>query len=128
MNISMKKALINKHLLKISSLLIGYSLWLYVGELYPTTLWSLIPLCFYNQKPTRAIQAQEHVWVQLQGTRSRLCSMNKKNVFVHINAQELQNGTNYYALTTKNIILPNAITIRDIHTSPVTVQVTDSNI
>ncbi|MBA3954021.1 hypothetical protein H0X48_01760 [Candidatus Dependentiae bacterium] len=113
MNISIKAALVSTRFLKVSALIIGYSLWSFVGEAFPATLWLSVPLCFYNQTATIKIDAPEKLWVKLHGKRSYLHRLDNHTLAAHINAQELHVGPQNYTITAKSLLLPSTITVSE---------------
>lgn len=87
----------------------GFFIWLVLGQIYVTSMWLNVPICFYNNAQFK-IDAPEHIAVKLKGTRSTLFNFQKDAIAVHIDAQGLKVGENRIPITPDNLLInPNII-------------------
>jgi len=105
-----RTALTSTIFLKASSLLIGFLLWSSVSELFPRTLWVVVPVCFYN-KDNRIISAPEYVNIEISGKRAHIKRIDTRNLALHIDATSLQSGSNLLAITRELLYMPQSISI-----------------
>lgn len=113
MQISIQQLIFNNVVLKVTSLILGYCLWSMLGDLFQSTLWINVPLCFYNNEKNITIDAPESIQVMLSGKRSHLYNISSADLAIHINLNNLKSGDNYYILTDKNLFLPAEVKLTD---------------
>jgi hypothetical protein len=97
--------------IKISALAMGYSLWFYTGQLYPSSCWIEVPLCFYNIPAHVRIQAPETVHIKLTGKRMHLRDLDLPTLAIHVNAQKFTPGKQAYHVTHYDLFLPGNIQV-----------------
>lgn len=116
-----KNAFLNNKTIKILSLILGYSLWCLIGNLYVQTTTQKVPICFYNIPENVTIETKpEIVSVQLSGKRSDLshCS----DLAIHINASSLMAGEHKIAPSEELLFLPKTINL--VHYQPLVINLT----
>lgn len=106
-----QKALLSNGFLKISSCIIGYLLWASLSDSHLSTIWVEVPLSFYNKHEKITIEAPETIQVELKARRSVLYNLEKANLAVHINAQELKEGPNCCVINQSSMLLPSFINV-----------------
>lgn len=104
-------AISNSLFVKISALCMGYSLWFYAGQVYPSSQWVEVPLCFYNVPARMRIQAPETVSIELTGKRMHLRTLDLNSLAIHVNTQEYTLGKQAYSVTPRDVFLPTSIEI-----------------
>jgi len=104
-------ALRSNLVLKVFALVLGFGLWLIVSSMHSTTIWVEVPLSFYNQYDTICVHAPETMHVQLAGKRALLRSLDLKNLAIHIDAQELNEGKQPITIQAHNLFLPDTISV-----------------
>jgi hypothetical protein len=111
MRLNLRKLLLNNGTLKISSCIIGFILWSILNESYRAHLTLAVPVCFYNVPEKCTINCPEEAQVTLSGTPAQVRNLDQQTVALHIDAQKLEEGTNTVALTTKNLLLPQELSL-----------------
>ena len=105
-----KNAFLSNLTLKTISLIIGYSLWCFIGNLYVQTSSHKIPICFYNVPENISIEAKpEIVTVHLCGKRANLSSCT--DLALHLDAATLQPGQHCIAPTHEQLFLPQTVSL-----------------
>lgn len=83
----LKNSLLNNLTVKITSLIIGYSIWSFFAQSYVVHEWLSIPVCFYNTQDKVIKSTPEFLKIKLAGKRSDLALCN--NLAFHIDAKSL---------------------------------------
>jgi len=110
--------------IKIVSLILGYSVWCFIGNLYVQTMTQNVPVCFYNVPENISIQAKpEVVTINLSGKRSSLYTCS--DLALHINAASLTPGEHRIAPTSDQLFLPETINL--VHYQPLVMSLTVTN-
>lgn len=115
-----KTILQHNHVIKLSSLVIGYCVWLFIAQHQHITLTQQTPLCFYQTDANYTITAPEHVKVVLSGPRDEIYRFNST---LHIDASSYQEGSHLVELTKENLFLPNNIKLLNLIPSHVSIKV-----
>ena len=106
----LKNTLLNNLTIKIISVIIGYCLWSFLGNLYTYTSTATVPVSFYNVPGNTEISANpESLTIQLRGKKADLkhCS----DLALHINAKSLQPGDHKIVPTEEQLFLPKTINL-----------------
>ena len=107
-----KNNLLNNTHIKIISLILGYSLWSFLGQAYVLTQTVEIPICLYNVPETLRIQTfPETITVTLCGKRTEL--QNCTDLALHINAATFTPGQKVLVLKEEQLLLPKTIKFVD---------------
>lgn len=112
-NIPISKSL----LLKISSLLLGYTVWYTLSSNTMVTQSVIVPVYCYNQKEHHTLETPEAISLTLKAPRSFMRLVDHTTLGVHIDAHQLHEGKNYLCLSYKELLLPQEIGVS--HDSPV---------
>lgn len=110
-NVNIKHAIFSNIFLKSSALVIGYILWSILSEVYNTSVWLEVPLCFYNNITEAKITAPDSIKIQIKGKKNLLNYIDKDNLIAHIDTQGLKPGLNKVAITNENLFLSENILI-----------------
>ncbi|NBO99526.1 MAG: hypothetical protein EBU90_05265 [Proteobacteria bacterium] len=110
---------LNNLSLKIIALVFGYTLWTTMSEHNKVQVTLQAPLSFYNQSGLE-VEGPESVLVTVTGKRDSLYQLTR-NLAVHINADNLNEGPNTIAPLEKDLLLPEAVKL--VHCSPQTITV-----
>ncbi len=105
-----KNTLMNNLTIKILSVIIGYCLWSFLGNLYTLTSTITVPVCFYNVPSDTEISADpESFMIQLRGKKADLkhCT----DLALHINAESLQPGVHKIVPNEEQLFLPKTINL-----------------
>lgn len=117
----MKNAFLNNITLKIMSLILGYSLWCFIGTLYVQKITQKVPICFYNVPDNLIIEAKpELVTIDISGKRSAISSCN--DLAIHIDASPLTLGEHRIAPTSDILFLPETVSL--VHYEPLVISLT----
>jgi len=114
---------LNNKTIKIVSLIIGYSLWSYLGQIYQIDKWVTAPICYYNVPEDMVINAsQEKLTVHLTGKREdiKYCS----DLGLHIDASKLCEGQQLIIPDDQMLFLPK--TVKMVHFTPLKISITIS--
>jgi hypothetical protein len=113
-----KNAFLNNKTIKVISLILGYSLWSLIGNVYLQSAAHKVPVCFYNVPDNITIEAKpEMILVCLHGKRCDLSYCN--DLAFHIDASALQPGEHKLAPTAEHLFLPDTINL--IHYKPLVI-------
>lgn len=118
-----KNSILNNKTIKIISLIIGYSLWSYLGQIYQVSQWITAPICYYNVPEDINIKTEtEKITVHLTGKREdiRHCS----DIGLHIDASKLCAGQHFIMPDEQMLFLPS--TVKLIHYKPLKISFTVS--
>jgi YbbR domain-containing protein len=113
MQVNIGKAFLSERFLKIASLLIGYLLWVALSDSHVSARWIEVPISFYDKPSHMLIEAPETVHVELKGRRSALYNLEKSQLAIHINAQELAEGPQSCIINQQTMLLPSFITVNN---------------
>lgn len=114
----LKHTIANNLTIKIFSLIIGYCLWSFLGNIFIQTRSVKVPVCFYNVPENKEISAQpELVAIQIQGKRADLKTCN--DLALHVNAESLLLGEHKIAPCEEQLFLPKTVNL--LHYSPCTI-------
>lgn len=115
-----KHHFLNNKTIKIVSLIIGYSLWSYLGQIYQVDKWVTVPICYYNIPEDMAINAsEEKLTINLRGKRDdiKYCS----ELGLHIDASKLCEGTQFIIPDDQMLFLPK--TVKMVHYKPLKISI-----
>jgi len=107
---------VGKALLKIISIILGYSLWAIASADQIISLWIEVPLSFYNVDEHLTIDAPEKIMINIEGKRIDLSSLESSKLAVHCDVQSFNEGEHYISVTNRNLFLPYAIKL--VHYKP----------
>lgn len=127
MKSSLKNILTKNTPLKVCSLILGYAFWCLLGSIQPITTQIAVPLCFYNTHDNKQLDAPEIVTVTLAGKRSHLRALDRNKLAIHIDAQDIETGTNPVAITSDTLFLPDTIKLVHYKPAPIVVTTQEAN-
>ena len=110
-NTVLQRALYNPACIKLSALLIGYSLWFYLGQYFTSSQWVQVPLCFYSIPAQMSIKAPETVWIELTGKRIDIRHLDLRTLALHVNAQAFKPGKQNYTINYTDLFLPSCVRV-----------------
>ena len=109
MQLNLKTELFNNVTLKVLSCLLGYAIWVTIGQSHSTSMQVAVPLCFYAMPENYAVNAPETVTIELRGKRGDLRNIDTQALALHIQADDLQEGPNQIPMSTARLFLPDDI-------------------
>lgn len=92
------------------ALSISLGVWSIIGQYQLVSVWTTVPLCFYNQE-SFAIQAPEYVHVQLYGKRNQFAYCDVSQLALHIDADFLTEGKQLFIPTARNLLVGEGISV-----------------
>lgn len=116
MALQLKQILTSKAPIKVVSLILGYSLWTILSQSQHTTMWTEVPVCFYQKTDGHCVTAPESIKVALRAKKSHLQTIDFNTLAVHVNASKLKEGDNQLLLNGSHLLLPDAIKL--VHYNP----------
>jgi hypothetical protein len=108
MKLTLKKiGMSSNHVLKIFSVILGYSFWVIMAQNQKINTILNIPVCFYDLKENISIKAPHTNCISIVGNRSDLKNMHKPEfASIHINASGFDKAGDYMiALKDSDIIM-----------------------
>lgn len=117
-----KKLISNNCILKILSLIVGYSIWAYLGQHYSMSQEFTIPVAVYNANQKNIALDTQQIKVLLNGTRHDLRTCSK--LAMHINANEYALGTHHIIPNPEQLLLPESVKLVQSKPYKVTLQAT----
>lgn len=111
MNLSLQNILLNRHSLRMSSLLIGFLLWSALSNVQYDHITVTIPLCVYGEQ-TEVItyKLPETISVTLKAKKNSLRAIDFTTLAAHVDAQEIIMHKNI-TVTNKHLLLPDSIAV-----------------
>ena len=114
-----KNSFMNNKAIKVTSLIIGYSLWSFLGNLYTIKIWKKVPVCLYNVAEDICIEAPEIINVCISGKRDDLACCS--DMALHLDACSLTIGKHIICPDEMKLFLPNSVKL--VHCKPCTISV-----
>jgi len=112
----------HRHITKIYSIILGYSIWLCIAQHQIVSQSYQAPIYFYDIKP-EYITAPSSVEVTLQGNRKELYKFKKEHAEIHLNGVDLKEGNQEIILGRENLFLPDTLKLVDLIPSHISIQV-----
>jgi len=103
--------LLNNIGFKVLAPIMGYGFWYMLSYNQVISVWLTIPISFYNIPQHVTLDTVETVSINIAARRSHLYSLDTRYFFIHIDAQHFHPGTNYFTMTTNQVLLPRTITL-----------------
>lgn len=111
MKISLQKTLLNKHSLRMSSVLIGFLLWSVLSNSHYDSRTVTVPLCLYGeQKEGVNAELPETITVTLQGKKSSLRAIDYTTLAAHVDYKEITTHK-HLKITSRHLLLPSLVSI-----------------
>lgn len=120
MLINMKNIFTANPILKVNSLVLGAFIWYITSQHQALHVQVKAPVCLENISDHHTINIPDEITLQISGNRSDLEHIDYSNLALHVNAQELNEGTNFIAITHEKLFLPQSIKL--INYSPLVVK------
>lgn len=114
-------------ILKLVSLILGYSVWSMINQTQIEKLDLDIPVCMYNMPAHYAVQAPETIKVRLQASRATLRSLDQKQLALHIDGAHLHAGTNPLNVSQQALFLPENVNVVHYNATPLMITLTEKN-
>lgn len=109
-----KGILLHHNFIKISSCLIGYTLWMFLAQYQTVTISQQVPICFYQLSTNFTIIAPEFVNLSFSGKRKHVYLCNQQHTAIHLDASRFLEGKNFIQLTREHIFLPDYIKLESL--------------
>lgn len=109
-----KGILLHHNFIKISSCLIGYTLWIFLAQYQTITISQQVPVCFYQVTSNFTITAPDFVNVSFSGKRKHVYLWNQQNTVIHLDASSYTEGKHFIQLTRENVFLPDHIKLESL--------------
>jgi hypothetical protein len=108
MMLTIKNLFLNNKTIKVLSLIIGYSLWSFLGQIYTVSQWVEAPVCFYNIPAHYTLEAKpEKILLFMSGKRADIARY--AGATCHIDAAPLREGENSITPAAEHLFLPRSI-------------------
>ena len=111
MYLKVKKLLLSNSTIKLSALMIGFTLWSIMNESQFARRTLTVPVCLYNIPDTFMIKAPETATITIAGKHTNLRTLDLQDLALHINAGRLHAGTNVIDMTDDQLLLPPQINL-----------------
>jgi hypothetical protein len=125
MQLNLKNILLNNNSLKLLSLFFGFGLWYILSQPQHVHVNITTPVCFYNSA-TRKIEAPESIDLELVGKRSDIKRLSRKNLALHLDAQQLHEGEQHIIINEQHLFLPASIKLVNCTPSHLIINVKES--
>lgn len=124
MKTAIKHSIQNNKVLKIVSLMLGYTTWLLISQHQIITDSVQVPISFYNIPQGISIKTdQENFTIKLKG---RVCDLHAcSSLSLHVDASELQPGQHRLCPCPEQLFLPNSVKLVSHH--PLSLAITVSS-
>lgn len=103
----LKSSLLNNLTIKITSLIIGYSIWAFFSQSYTVHKWVTIPVCYYNTHDKIIKTTPEFLKIKLAGKRKDLALCN--DLAFHVDAQSLASNEQIIVPNENSLFLPTGV-------------------
>lgn len=122
MGIRMVAMLQHRHVTKIYSIVLGYSIWFCIAQYQTVTHHIDVPVYVYDN-PYQDISTVESVKIRIQGPRSDMYHFNHQQCALHLDGSILHPGTQQLTLSKENLFLPDTVKLVDLIPSYITIHV-----
>lgn len=116
------KKITNNAPLKIVSIFLGYGIWFTLSQYHTLNITTQIPVCFYGAQSGAICDAPETISLTLSGTRHAFTAIELSSLAAHIDADQLNPGSNALEITKSMLFLPEQVNL--VHCKPAYLQVT----
>lgn len=123
----LKSILSNKNNLKFISLIIGYTIWAFMGETHISQIDYDVPISFYGAPHNVTISGPESVKIKLSAQRQELKNIDSNNLAFYIDASSFTYGIQQIKLTSEQLLLPDSIKLLRWAPANLLVTVTEKN-
>jgi len=114
--------LLSRPFIKINACLIGYGLWILFSQNQIITSRIQAPLCFYKISESSTIVAPDTIDLVVTAPKKSLQKFDINNSAIHIDASNLESGSNHILLQKENLFLPDEINLVSLIPSSIQVQ------
>jgi len=115
---TIKHTIMSNLIIKILSLIIGYSVWVFISDRYTIYQTREVPLCFFNQASEQKITATPEFFKgKVAGKKSDLALCT--HLECHIDARTLNDGQHFLIAQENNLFLPASVKL--LYSSPLKV-------
>jgi len=122
--LTLKRITTNNQLLKIASLVFGYSFWIMLAQIQKIDLNLKVPVSFYGLQNNLKVSSAENIEVNLSGRRMDFYNLDISKLAIHINLAHLSSTGSYNInILPENIFLHNKIKLLDYLPSKILIQV-----
>lgn len=119
----MIKAILSHHnFIKITSCIIGYTLWAFLAQYQTMITKQQVPICFYATKPGYMIEAPDFINLALSHKRKHLYLLRQIDSAIHLDASHYGEGKHFLQISRENLFLPDHIKIE--HLDPMYIEFT----
>lgn len=122
MKINLIATIQHSHVTKFFSLILGYSIWFYIGQYQTITQTYQAPIYFYDIKDA-LIKAPKSAVITVQGMRQQVYKFKKEHAEIHIDGSNLKEGTQEIFLNHENLFLPETLKLIDLIPTHISIQV-----
>lgn len=122
-----KAILLHHNFIKISSCIIGYTLWAFLAQYQTVTIFQHVPICFYQVNTGYTITAPDFVNVSFSGKRKHVYLWNQQSTVIHLDASLYEEGKRFVQLTKELMFLPDYITLESLNPSYIEITFTKNN-
>ena len=96
----------NKHFLRVTACILGYTLWMFMSNDYIIQKTYTIPVAFYNVSQDTTIDGPSTVQVTVRGKRFALRRIIQEHLVLHIDAGKLEKKENRINPYNGSLFLP----------------------
>ncbi|MBI2352644.1 hypothetical protein HYV11_00180 [Candidatus Dependentiae bacterium] len=119
----LKAILLKTNVIRITSCIIGYSLWSFLASYQTIIIEKEIPLCFYQIDKATSVTAPETIKVSLSGKRKDIYLLQPDHIAIHINATDYQEGKHLLHLQREHFFLPDQIHLYRINQPSISIEI-----
>ena len=118
-----KRILLSNTVLKIVSIIVGYSFWYIMSSNNNVTIETTVPLSFTYDTTEYSVDAPENITITLQGKRLDIYNIEISTCAAHIDITHHTPGKYAVMLKEKHLFLPSSITLLHYNPSPLFIDI-----
>ncbi|MGE0010010.1 MAG: hypothetical protein AB7F19_05730 [Candidatus Babeliales bacterium] len=114
--INLKQLILTNLPIKLLSLTSGYLVWALISGSHVMSITHDVPVCMYNAESHQTINAPQTITITLQAPRSKIYSLDRDELAIHIDASRLHKGENQLLVDRSTLFLPDGVNL--VHYTP----------
>ena len=112
----------HRHITKIYSIILGYSIWFCIAQHQVISQTYQAPIYFYDIK-TEFITAPVSIKITIQGNRKELYKFKQEHAAIHLDGSHLKEGNQEIILGRENLFLPDTLKLIDLVPAHISIHV-----
>ncbi|MBI2345204.1 hypothetical protein HYV10_04020 [Candidatus Dependentiae bacterium] len=113
MKINLPAMIQHRHITRIYSIILGYSIWFCIAQHQVISQTYQAPIYFYDIK-TEYVIAPTSIEITVQGNRKEVYKFKKEHAEIHLDGSKFKEGNQEIVLGKENLFLPDTLKLVDL--------------